>query len=112
MFVVRDVAVAYLSGMWLLIPWMIFINGKWSVILYAVMINALFALGMIPDIRQIIETRKKPEYQNTDNDTRMRNAMEIMPMGRGMMKMMNAVRFGKKNAPKSGHPTGAESKNG
>jgi len=69
MFVFRDILVAYMGGLWLLIPW-----------------NVLFVLSMISEIKQYI--RFKRERKDIDLSV----TMQYTAMGRGMYKM--AKRFG------------------
>jgi len=88
MIILRDVVVAYLSGIVFLIPWMAIFSGDIWFVLYALAINVLFTVSMIPDIKQIIAARRSPEYKKAGSDERMTNALEFMPMGRGMLRMM------------------------
>lgn len=82
LFIVKDVIVAYISGAWLLIPWLWFRTHDPAHLGYALVVNILFMISMIPDIRAHLQTRKG----GTDE---MKQIMTMMPMGRGMLKMMD-----------------------
>lgn len=86
MFIFRDVLVAYMGGLWLLIPWLWFrTHDLWHVI-YAVVANVFFLLSIIPELKQYIRFRR----ERKDIDLSM--TMQYTAMGRGMYKM--AKRFG------------------
>lgn len=78
--VVRDFSVAYIAGLWLLIPWIWFRTHRLEYVGYAVVVNLLYAVAMIPDFKQYLSIR-----QTTDVDPKM--VMETNPMGRGMIKI-------------------------
>ncbi|MFN2183235.1 MAG: glycerol-3-phosphate acyltransferase, partial [Anaerolineae bacterium] len=78
--VIRDFIVAYIAGLWLLIPWIWFRTHRWEYVAYAVTVNVLYVIAMIPDLKQYLSIRK-----TTDVDPRM--VMETNPMGRGMIKI-------------------------
>lgn len=80
----RDFLMAYISGLWLAIPWLWFTTYDPAYLLYAVAINILFILAMIPDLRQYLRLRKSGKVD-------LREAMTIYPMGRGMLKMMQKM---------------------
>jgi len=86
MFVFRDILVAYMGGLWLLIPWLWFRTYDPWHITYAVVVNVLFVLSMISEIKQYI--RFKRERKDIDLSV----TMQYTAMGRGMYKM--AKRFG------------------
>jgi glycerol-3-phosphate acyltransferase PlsY len=77
---VRDFFVAYMSGMWLLIPWAWFTTHRLDYLLYAVAANVIFMVSMIPDIRQYLAIKKIASVD-------MSQVLATNPMGRGMMKM-------------------------
>lgn len=90
--VLRNAALAYFAGAWLLAPWLWFIPGlmgvsadraphDWRYLAYAVSLNSVAVLGMIPDIRQILAFRRMG-IAHDPNDFLARTAM-----GRGMLKM-------------------------
>jgi len=81
LFIFRDFMIAYLAGMWLLIPWMWLRWQDTSAVIYAVVVNVVFILAMIPEIKQVqsqLKDREKPGLRAT---------MQDWPMGRGMLKM-------------------------
>lgn len=82
--VVRDFIVAYLSGLWLLIPWLWWRTGQAAYVAYAIAANVLFTLAMIPDLQQYIRVRQKGRIEMDD-------VMEMTPMGRGMLKIMDKL---------------------
>jgi glycerol-3-phosphate acyltransferase PlsY len=85
MFIVKDVLVAYLSGIWLLIPWFWFRTRDPVYVAYAIVVNIIIILALVPEIRDQIKSHREGRYD-------MQNAMESFPMGRGMLKIME--RFG------------------
>jgi glycerol-3-phosphate acyltransferase PlsY len=82
MVVVKDVLVSYLSGVWFLIPWLWFRTNDPYHVGYAVLVNLLFMLSLIPEIGDAIRSRKEGTYD-------FALAMKSIPMGRGMLKMMD-----------------------
>jgi len=83
MVVFRNMVVATLSWIWLLIPWLWWrTNGSWEYIVYGVAVNILFILAMIPEIQNVMAYKEKGktfEYA-------MGN-LKSNPMGRGMLKI-------------------------
>jgi len=93
-FVLRDVLVAYMGGLWLIIPWLWFRTHDWGHLAYALAVNIIFGLAMIPEIRQYIKFKR--EGKGVD----ISQTMQYTGMGRGIYKM--ARRFGAlKDQPKS-----------
>jgi len=80
MVVVRDYFVAYMAGLWLLIPWIWFRTHRLEYLAYAVVVNVLYVVAMIPDLEQYLKIRREVAV-----DPKM--MMETNPMGRGMLKM-------------------------
>jgi glycerol-3-phosphate acyltransferase PlsY len=80
-FIVRDILIAYNSGLWFLLLWLIIFKGDWPYIVYGVVMNILFTVAILPDIKDHL--RKKRE-----GDVDMGAGMELFPMGRGMLKIM------------------------
>jgi glycerol-3-phosphate acyltransferase PlsY len=85
MFIVKDVLVAYLSGIWFLIPWFWFTTRDPAYVVYAFVVNIIIILALVPEIRDQIKAHREGSYD-------MQAAMASFPMGRGMMKIME--RFG------------------
>jgi glycerol-3-phosphate acyltransferase PlsY len=85
LFVIRDVLVAYLSGIWFLIPWFWFRTRDPIYLAYALAVNIIIILALVPEIRDQIKAHREGSYD-------MQAAMGTFPMGRGMLKIME--RFG------------------
>jgi glycerol-3-phosphate acyltransferase PlsY len=81
LFIVKDVLVAYLSGIWLLIPWFWFRTHDPVYLVYAIAVNIIIILALVPEIRDQIKAHREGSYD-------MQAAMESFPMGRGMLKIM------------------------
>ena len=94
MLVLRNLVVASLGWIWLLIPWFWWhSNGDPLYIVYAVLVNVLFILAMVPEIQN-----------RTANTNGRANTLEYglsslssHPMGRGMLKMARAIGFMKED---------------
>jgi glycerol-3-phosphate acyltransferase PlsY len=86
--VVRDILIAYLAGIWLLIPWFWLTTRDPYLIAYAVIVNIIFMLAMIPEIRDHIRARREGKIE-------MATAMDSFPMGRGMLKIMKRLGLSK-----------------
>jgi glycerol-3-phosphate acyltransferase PlsY len=84
--VLRSVIIAFLSGLWLIIPWLWFRTHSWLYLAYGVGANLLFTVAMIPEFRQIIAFRRAGVEGDINKD------MEYTPMLRMMKKM--GVRLG------------------
>jgi glycerol-3-phosphate acyltransferase PlsY len=85
MVVFRNMVVATLSWIWLLIPWLWWrTNGGWEYILYGVAVNVLFILAMVPEIQNIMVYKEKGQTL----EYAMGN-LKSNPMGRGMLKIAN-----------------------
>jgi glycerol-3-phosphate acyltransferase PlsY len=86
MFILRNVLVAYMGGLWLLIPWLWFRTHDWAYVAYGIAVNIIFLLAMIPELRQIIRLRRQGVQADFSKD------MQLTAMGRGLYRM--ARRFG------------------
>ena len=83
MIVFRNMIVASLSWLWLLIPWFWWrTEGDPKYILYAVAVNLLFLLAMIPEYQTAMKYKKEGKYLEYG----MGN-LKANPMGRGMLKI-------------------------
>lgn len=83
MLVLRNMVVASLSWIWLLIPWFWWRSGgDAAYILYAVAINILFLLAMIPDYQKAMKYKKEGKYIEYGM-----GSLKSHPMGRGMLKI-------------------------
>ncbi len=88
--VLKDFLVAYLAGLWLMIPWMIWRNWGWEYIVYAVALNILFMLAMLPEIVMVMKMKKK--LKDKVDLTMM---MRTVPMGQMMLEWSQKLRFKK-----------------
>lgn len=83
MVVFRNMIVASLSWLWLLIPWFWWrTGGDPAHILYAVAVNILFLLAMIPEYNLAMKYKQEGKYIEYGL-----GALKANPMGRGMLKM-------------------------
>lgn len=89
LFVLRDFILAYMAGLWFAIPWLWFTTHDMVYVAYAVIINILFFMAMIPDLRQYQKARKEGNIDMSD-------VLATTPMGRGMMKMMERFHLNRK----------------
>ena len=85
MMILRDMLVAYLAGLWLIIPWMWWTKSDPAYLVYAIAVNIIFMLAMLPEIREILRIRR--EYGKED----MSMAMSQFPMGRSMLRIMQKL---------------------
>ena len=89
MVVIRDVVVSYLAGLWLMIPWLWFRTYDVWYLAYGVAVNVLFVLALLPEIRKVMEYRRRGLGGTAAE-------MDVTPMGRMMTKMMNRLGLTKK----------------
>ena len=88
MIVFRNMVVASLSWLWLLIPWFWWrTNGDVAHLLYAVIINILLILAMLPEYQTAMKYKKEGKYVEYGLGNLKSN-----PMGRGMLKIANFFR--------------------
>lgn len=75
----RDVLVAYMSGMWLMVPWLWFRTHGWAHLAYAVAINIFFIVAMLPELKQYIRFRRegKADLSTALQATDMRHMLKI-----------------------------------
>jgi len=85
MVVLRNMVVASLSWLWLLIPWLWWrTDGDLAHILYAVAVNILFLLAMLPEYQTAMKYKKEGKSLEYGLGNLKSN-----PMGRGMLKIAN-----------------------
>ena len=87
MVLLKELLVAYAGGVLLTIIWFAITKGWGSLLIFSLIINALFIVAMIPEIKMIREMRQK--YGKGD----MRNSMSTFPMGQAMLKLMAALKL-------------------
>ncbi len=80
-FIIRDILIAYTSGLWFFLVWLIIFKGDWPHIVYGVVMNVIFTIALIPDVKDYIKKKRAGELD-------MGASMETFPMGRGMLKIM------------------------
>lgn len=81
LFVVRDILVAYTSGMWFFLLWLIVTTREWPVIAYGLAMNVIFVIAVIPDTRDYLRKKRAGEVE-------LAASMESIPMGRGLRRIM------------------------
>jgi acyl phosphate:glycerol-3-phosphate acyltransferase len=86
LFVLRQLVISYMAGLWLMIPWIWFFRRDPAQLAYVVFVNVMFVIAMIPDLREIIEVRRS----GAESD--LEKSMESMPMTRMIKKM--GIRMG------------------
>jgi acyl phosphate:glycerol-3-phosphate acyltransferase len=95
MLVLRNLIVASLGWIWLLIPWLWWrSNGDPLYIGYAVLVNVLFILAMVPEIQKALQYKREGKTLEYGLSSLSSN-----PMGRGMLKMARAIGFMKSENP-------------
>jgi glycerol-3-phosphate acyltransferase PlsY len=91
--VFRDVLVAYMAGLWFVLPWLWFRTHDLHHLAYGLVVNVIFLLGMIPEMRQYLA------FKREGKDADLAEAMQTTGMGRGIYKM--GRRFGLLDEPAS-----------
>jgi len=86
LFVLRDFLVAYMAGMWFIIPWLWFRTHDVGHLAYAIAVNIILALAMIPEVKQYVKLRREGKIED------LSEVMQLTGMGRGIYKI--AERFG------------------
>jgi glycerol-3-phosphate acyltransferase PlsY len=86
LFVLRDFLVAYMAGIWFIIPWLWFRTHDVGHLAYAIAVNIMLALAMIPEAKQYVKFKR--EGKGAD----LSEAMQLTGMGRGIYKI--GKRFG------------------
>lgn len=81
--VFRNLVVATLSWIWLIIPWFWWrTDGDPAYMLYAIAVNIIFLLAMIPEVQLAMKYKKEGRYLEYGM-----GSLKAHPMGRGMLKM-------------------------
>ncbi len=63
--VARDVLTAYMAGVVLILPWVWLRTHDPAVMVWAVFVNIIFALAMVPEIRQWVRIRREDKWNDT-----------------------------------------------
>ena len=79
---------AYVSWLWLMIPWMWLRDHGWACLAYAIVVNILFALAVIPEIRTYLTYRRDGKL-----DAYREGLMASSPRWRGMKCMTDRLRI-------------------
>jgi acyl phosphate:glycerol-3-phosphate acyltransferase len=83
MLVFRNMIVASLAWIWLLIPWFWWrTGGDVAYILYAIAINVIFLLAMYPEYKTAMKYKQEGKYLEYGM-----GSLKSHPMGRGMLRM-------------------------
>jgi glycerol-3-phosphate acyltransferase PlsY len=89
LFILRDLMSIYLLGLWLMIPWIWYFFRDSSLlpylIAYALGANLVLMIGFIPELRAYLKMRRSGKS--------MGDLMDLAPMGRGMKKMLKALKL-------------------
>ncbi len=102
--IVRDMLVAYLAGVWFLIPWLWFRTHDIYYVLYAIAVNIVLNVATIPEIKKWIRITKEGKWSETSE------VMQLTGMGRGILKAAKKLGLAKKNSPPP-HPDQENSRN-
>jgi glycerol-3-phosphate acyltransferase PlsY len=81
MVILGNTLIAYISWLWLMIPWMAWREGTPG-LLYALVVNAVFIIATIPEIRLMLRMRREGTYQEY-----IEGLYASSPRCRGMKKM-------------------------
>jgi len=81
LFLLRDMFVAYLLGQWLLIPWFVWRGGSPEVA-YAVVINLLYTVASIPELKRYLVKRRAGELKQVASWRDFKTAHPAMGTGR------------------------------
>ena len=102
--VLRDVLTAYMAGVLLIIPWVYFRTHNWAYVIYAVVVNVLFVIAMLPEIRNWQRIKREEKWDDPAA------VIELSGMGRGLLKMgrkLGLIKKKGKEAPKGEGPADA-----
>jgi glycerol-3-phosphate acyltransferase PlsY len=83
LFVVRDMLVAYMSGLWFFLLWLVVFEDGWPYVAYGVAINVIFIIALIPDTREHLRKRRAGQ-------TELGASLDSFPMGRGLLRIMRS----------------------
>lgn len=90
MVLLKELLVAYTGGVFLTIIWFAITSGWGPLLIYSLIINVLFIVALIPELKMMREMRQK--HGKGD----MRNSMSTFPMGKEMLKLMEALKIQRK----------------
>jgi glycerol-3-phosphate acyltransferase PlsY len=77
--ILRDVLLAYMAGMWLLIPWLWLRTYDVAYLAYAIIVNILFLVAMLPDLKQYFKFKREGKVNLADafKTTDMRHMLKL-----------------------------------
>ena len=79
--VARSVLVAYMAGVWLVLPWLWFRTHQGAYAIYACVLIVLFTIAVLPEIRAWRRIARDGTWSDPAT------VMQLSGMGRGMIKM-------------------------
>lgn len=85
--VVRDLLVAYTSGLWLLVAWLWFRTHDPAYVWYGLAANAIYLFSMIPDIKQYLDFKRRGLGADIGETVQMTG------MGRGMYRFAKRLKL-------------------
>lgn len=88
MLILRDFALVFPISLFLIIPWLWFTSYSPLFLIYGIAVNILFMLAIIPELKEVIRTRKEKKGAGT-----MAEMMETNPMGRSMLSIARKMRW-------------------
>jgi len=89
MILLRSMILAFVMPLLLLLPWFWFRTYDIAYLIYAASVILFYVATLIPDIRKYLKAKETAPVSE-------RAVMESMPMGRGMLKMLNMMGLNKK----------------
>lgn len=87
MLILRDFAYIFPLSLFLIIPWLWLTTHDPLYVIYAVAANILFAIAIIPEIKEVLRARKEKQSSGT-----MEEMMQTNTMGRMMLDIQNKLR--------------------
>lgn len=82
MLILRDFALIFPISLFLIIPWLWFTTYSPLFLFYGIAVNVLFVIAIIPELKEVIRTRKEKKSAGS-----MQEMMETNPMGRSMLSI-------------------------
>lgn len=95
----RDVIVAYMAGVWLIIPWLWFRTHNIHYVLYGVAVNIIFSIAMIPEVKNWLRIRREEKWDDPVE------VFQLQGMGRGLIKMAKKLGILKKKTENKIEPS-------
>ncbi|MBK9008017.1 MAG: Glycerol-3-phosphate acyltransferase [Anaerolineales bacterium] len=85
--VIRDLLVAYLSGLWLLVIWLWFRTHEMAYVWYGLAANLIFLFSMIPEIKQYLDLRRRGFGADIGE------TVQLTGMGRGIYRFAKRLKL-------------------